>query len=91
MGDEHDGHPVLLLELAHQLEDLGLGGDVERGGGLVRDQERRLAGEGHRDHGPLAQASAQLIGELIHPLLRRRDAHSPQHLDGLVARPSPIY
>ena len=31
--------PVSLLELAHQVEDLRLDGDVERGGRLVGDQE----------------------------------------------------
>ncbi len=32
-----------------QVEDLGLDGDVESGGGLVGDQQRRVAGERHGD------------------------------------------
>ena len=41
VGDEHDGHAEVGLGLAHEVEDLGLDRDVERGGGLVRDQQLR--------------------------------------------------
>ena len=44
-----------------QLEDLGLHGDVERGGRLVGDEQLRLGGERDRDHDALAQAAAQLV------------------------------
>ena len=71
VGDEHDRHPVLLLELTHELEDLRLGRHVERGRRLVRDQQGRIAGERHRDHGALAETPAQLIGELPRALFRR--------------------
>ena len=44
VGDQHDRHAVFPLQLAHQVEDLRLGGHVERGGRLVGDQQARLAG-----------------------------------------------
>jgi len=39
VSDEQDGHVELCLEMAEQFDDLGLDGDVECGGGFVRDQE----------------------------------------------------
>ena len=53
--------PSLGAQRAHQLEDLRLDGDVERGGGLVGDQEPRVAGERHRDHHALAHAARELV------------------------------
>jgi hypothetical protein len=62
MGDEDDGHAQLALELLEQVDDLGLGGDVERRGGLVGDQQARVAGESAmRDHGALAHAARELV------------------------------
>ena len=46
---------------AIELQDLRLRGDVERGGRLVGDQERRLEHERHRDHDPLALAAGELV------------------------------
>ena len=54
---------------AQQAEDLGLHGDVEGGGGLVGDQQLRLAGERQRDADALRHAAGQLVRvALQHPL-----------------------
>jgi hypothetical protein len=45
-----------------QLQDLRLRRDVERGGRLVGDQQRRLQGEGHGDHHALPLAARELGG-----------------------------
>ena len=37
-------------------------GDVERGGGLIGDQQRRVARERHRDHHALAHAARERWG-----------------------------
>jgi hypothetical protein len=37
------GHPVVLLQIPNQVEDLRLDRDVERGGRLVGDQKARIA------------------------------------------------
>ena len=50
-----------LALLAEQVEDLGLHGHVERGGGLVGEQQRGAAGEGDGDHHALAHAAGQLV------------------------------
>jgi len=39
VGDEQQRHAELRLQRAEQREDLGLDGDVERGGGLVGDEQ----------------------------------------------------
>ena len=62
MRDEQHGHPEVALQLAEQLEDLGLDRDVERGGGLVGDQQLRLVRQRHRDHRPLAHATRERVG-----------------------------
>ena len=41
MGDEHHREPEVFLQLLEQREHLRLHHDVERGGGLVRDEEVR--------------------------------------------------
>jgi hypothetical protein len=48
------------LEVAHQVEDLRLGGHVQRGGRLVGDEQAGMARERHGDHGALAHAAAEL-------------------------------
>ena len=60
VGDEHHRHAALVLQLADQLEDLGLDRHVQRGRRLVGDQHRRVAGERHGDHGPLPHAAGIL-------------------------------
>ena len=74
------------LHLAQQVEDLRLHGDVERGGRLVGDDERRLAGQRHGDHHALAHAARQLVRVVVDALLGIDDLHGAQQLDRAVAR-----
>ena len=53
--------PGLVAQLAHEVEDLGLDRDVERGRRLVGDEQLGLAGEGHGDHHPLGHAARHLV------------------------------
>ncbi len=73
--------PVAGAEFAHQVDDLGLHGDVERGGRLVGDQQIRPAGERNGDHHALAHAAGELVRVVFTPPLGRRNAHTRQHLD----------
>ena len=61
VGNEQQGHPEPIPELAQQLQDLGLDRDVEGGGRFVGDEEVRVVREGHRDHDPLALAARELV------------------------------
>ncbi|MFJ8113804.1 hypothetical protein [Streptomyces sp. NPDC096132] len=49
VGDEDDGHAEPVAQGPQQVEDLGLDGDVERGGRFVGDQQIGFAREGQRD------------------------------------------
>ena len=61
VGDEEHPHALGLLHLGEEVEDAGLDGDVERGGGLVGDEDVGAVGERHGDHHPLALAAGELV------------------------------
>ena len=82
VGDEEDGHAELGLEGAEKVEDLGLDGDVEGGGGLVGDEEAGLAGEGDGDHDALAHAAGDLVGVGGGAAVGVGDADELEELDG---------
>ena len=47
----------LIAQIEKEADDLGLDGDVERGGGFIGDDEIGAAGEHKGDHGPLPHAT----------------------------------
>ena len=53
VGNQQNGHAVLLAKSIEQFEDLRLHRHVERGGGLIGDEEGRLRRQRDRDHDPL--------------------------------------
>src|SRR5437879_7149425 len=59
--DEEHGQAELGAKFSEQVEDLGLDGDIERGGGLVGDEQLRAIHDGHRDHDALAHAAGELV------------------------------
>ena len=93
VGHEDHRGARLLAQLADALEDLGLDRHVERRGGLVGDQHRRVAGEREGDHHALAHAARELERIVVHPLARARDPDLLQQLDralaGLLRRAAP--
>ena len=84
MGDEHDGRTVFLLQGVHQVQNLGLNGHVQGGGGLIGNQQLGLAGQGHGDHDTLAHTAGQLVGILTGHGLGVGDLDGLQHLDALL-------
>ena len=86
VGDEQQRQSHAALQIAQQVEDLRLDGDVERGRRLVGDEQRRAAGEGQRDQRALTQAARELMRILPHPALGLGHAHRLQEGDGLLAR-----
>ena len=81
VGDHQQRHAQLGLQVLHEAQDLGLDGDVERGGRLVGDQQRRPADQRHRDHRPLAQAARQLERISAQRPLGIGEADHAQHVD----------
>jgi hypothetical protein len=61
MGDENHGQTQIALEADQEFEDLFLYCDVERGGGLVGDQDARAGCQSHGDHGALPEAAGKLM------------------------------
>ena len=59
--DEEHGQAELGAELGEEIEDLGLDGDIERGGGLVGDEQLRAIHDCHGDHHTLAHAAGELV------------------------------
>ena len=86
MRDEDDRHAELLLQRLHEVQNLRLDGDVERGGGLVGDQDIGLAGQRHGDHDALAHTAGEFVGILLHALFRLVDIDEAEHLDRAVPR-----
>ena len=58
----------VLSQPLQELEDLRLNHDVQRGHGLVRNDELRVAGKGHRDHHALSHPAGELVRVVPHPL-----------------------
>ena len=71
VGDQHDPRAGHLLGGLEHLQHLGLHGDVQSGGRLVGDDQVRVVGDRHRDHGPLAHPAGELVRERLQPGPRR--------------------
>ena len=80
MGDHDDRGADPVAQLDHQPHDLGLGRHVQRGRGLVGDQQLRLADQAHGDHRPLPEPARQLVGKGVQPGLRFGNADQLEHL-----------
>ena len=82
--DHQHRHAVLPLQVGQQVEDLLAQGDVERGGGFVRQQQPRPAGQGHRDHGALPLSARELVRVTVGPALRFGNAGGGQRFHSAV-------
>ena len=80
--DHHDRRLQLAPELADQVDDLRLHGDVQRRRGLVGDEEHRVHQQRHGDTGALAHPAAELVRILRDAALGIGNADPLHHLDG---------
>ncbi len=85
VGNQDNRRAGLVADFLHQLHNLRLDGHVQRGGRLVGNQQFRVAGERHRNHGALAHPAGKLVRVLARPLLRVGDLHHLQQADRLFA------
>ncbi len=94
MGDEQHRHAGAALDIADQLEDLRLDGDVERGCRLVGDQHLGLERQRHRDDHTLALSARHLERERLCGLWRIGNADLLEQLHGagpaLLRRVEPV-
>ena len=83
----HEDHRAarLGLELAQQCHDLRLQRRIERGGGLVGDQQVRAHHHRHRDGHALALTARELVRIGAQPLFGLRHSDPLEHLGGAAA------
>ena len=84
MGDVDDRNAALLLYAADELEDLCLNGHIQCGGGLIADEQVRVAGQRDGDDHALTHTAGQLVRVALHPLFGVRDTDFFQQLEGLL-------
>ncbi len=76
--DQQDRHAGLGLQFLQQVQDLGLNGNIERGGRFVSDQQLRLARQLSQSHGALSHAAGKFMRMLVNAQMRIRDVHALQ-------------
>lgn len=81
MGDQQQAR-ALCDALGEGLEHLRLNGHVERGRGLVGDDEPRLRGDRGRDERTLPETAGELVRILIDAHVRAGHADRLEQLDG---------
>ena len=78
VGDQHHSHPSFGLKAPEEVQNLCLGGNVERGRWFIGDEQPRITRKCKGNHRPLTQATGKLIGELVHASLGPRNTHHLQ-------------
>ena len=61
MGNQQHGHAIFGLQGRQQVKNLPAQGNIQRGGGLVSQQQLRLTGQCHGNHGALALPATELV------------------------------
>ena len=87
VADEEHADVAGLLQLGDQRENLRLDRDIQRRGGLIRDQQARFVDQRHGDHYPLAHAAGKLVGVTVHGGLGVADTDFAQQFDSALSRP----
>ncbi len=75
VGHQNHGHEALALLRLQEVEDLRLHGHVERGGGLVGEEQSGTARQRDRNHDPLAHPAGELVRILAQPAFRLGNAY----------------
>ena len=82
VGDHDGGGAKLFGAFADELKNLCLDGDIQRGGGLVCNDQLRIVGQCNGDDDSLAHAAREFMRILGDALFRIRDADLAQELKG---------
>ncbi len=93
MRDVQNGQILLFHPILHQLQDLLLGRHVQGRPGLIGDEQRGIASQGHGDEHPLPHPTTQFYRVTLHHARGVRDVHPFQQRQRLLAcclLPSPI-
>ncbi|MFN7976644.1 MAG: hypothetical protein U0P30_00820 [Vicinamibacterales bacterium] len=79
MGDDHHGAPPLGGQRAQQVHHELPARRVERGGGLVGEDDRRIAGQSPRDRDTLLLTAGEVGGQAVRLV---GEAHGAQRVEG---------
>ena len=90
MGYQDHAHLPIPLQGTQEIEDLGLHGDVEAGGRLVRHEQPGRAGQRDGDDHPLAHPSRELVRVGVETFDRRRDADLHEERERRLLRLGPV-
>ena len=80
--DEKHSQAELGAEFCQQVENLSLDGDIERGSGLVGNQQLRAIDDGHGDYDALAHAAGELVRIITGATIGVRDGDVLHGLEG---------
>ena len=69
VGNENHRHAATIAQLPHEIEDGGLDGDIQGGGGFVGNQQGGIARDRHGNHHPLNLPPGKLVGVAIEHFL----------------------
>ena len=82
MGDKNHRQTHFFLQLAQEQQDLDLHRRVERGGGLIGQQELRATSQRQGNHGALAHAARHFMGIGLQTTLGAGNAHPLKQSQG---------
>ena len=84
VGDHDEGGLVLFAQILHQIQHLSLDGHIQRGGGLISDQQLGVAGQRDGDDHTLLHTAGELMGIVAGALTG--DTHQLKHTHGQLLR-----
>src|SRR5215471_5515934 len=73
-----------MLEVPHQIKNLGFNRDIESCGWFVSNQYLWVTAQSHSNHGTLAHTAAQLVRVFMDTPLWYWNTYEREHLDGLM-------
>src|SRR5215475_9599603 len=73
-----------MLEIPHQVEDLGFNSDIESRSRFVSNEHLRVTAQSHGNHGTLTHTTTELMRIFVHTPLWHRNTHECEHLNGFV-------
>ncbi len=85
VADHQHRRVVFAGQVHHQFQHVALHHGVQRGGGLVGNQQRRLQQHYRGQHHALAHAAGKLVRPSVHRPFRVADAHAAQHFKNTLA------
>ena len=82
MGDHLNCGAQFIFKLVHQIQYLGLNGNIKGRCRFIGNKQLRIAGQGHGNHSPLPHTAGQLMRIVVYPFMRCGNLNPFKHLNG---------